>query len=351
MSGLKRRISSLNAGKDHPLRSLNQRLQEVEEEYLAARASLRQRSICETNSFDSPEIQPEVAERLVLPAPQTDPVIPQSPRRSPARFNQRARQQPSPRSGHFDYRQAEADAPVEDGPQAAAWQPQSDENEIQRLALLLEAQALQQEIRNSCQVPAVDLQGNVLEYFFEVDAWSDGKLEQLETYLQRCQEWLQAGFLDEIQLAAICCNLEEVQTWLPVVVQEARQAVLSSQLRYELAAQITERLQLQGYQLTAGSYIDQDLRQPYLLCLTGAAGSQVWIQVEPAPDEPYFNRARLEVVSSQAAGLQAQQQSELSAALRCSGLALVTPENSTLAAAGPEEYTASYPREVQYVPG
>lgn len=121
----------------------------------------------------------------------------------------------------------------------------------------------------------------------DVDYWSQGKLSQYEQELRKLESRLKNGesslTADEVkeigeQIVALEPQLEEI-------IEQARRAILGSQMRAEIADQVLEALTSQGYNLVNPEqdtgYEGNDQRASYMIKVKNIAGDEVVTVISP----------------------------------------------------------------------
>jgi hypothetical protein len=148
-------------------------------------------------------------------------------------------------------------------------------------SLIAEVQANQE-----CEVEVGE--GNDAEKFkLEVDYWVNGRLNQYQRQLQEIEVKLLAGesTLSTAQLQAIGQEITNLQPILGEIVEQAKLAILSSQLRVEIAVRVVETLTGLGYTLvnsdTDSVYEDNDQRNAYVVKVKNIAGDEVVTIISP----------------------------------------------------------------------
>jgi len=138
-------------------------------------------------------------------------------------------------------------------------------------------------IQEHTSIPAVDLEGNLLDTLIDVDYWSAGRLGSL---YQRC-----AGFLNQLENPAadyeyadlervIQLVLPQLEQSLQDIVAQARLKVILSQIRYNIAQRIVEALAEQGFEIQQSLYLGNDEKQPYQVITRNLEGSEVQVCVD-----------------------------------------------------------------------
>ncbi len=142
------------------------------------------------------------------------------------------------------------------------------------------------------QIPAVDLDGNELGVPLEVDFWTNGGLSQLlgdiNSLLVILDEPLDAASLNQIHQ-----TLPEMEERLSGLVEQARLAVINSQLRFDIAEVVVSALAEQGFALEEGAYSAGDAREGYCVKLKNLEGGEVEVHIAPRPGEELENDLHL----------------------------------------------------------
>ncbi len=122
---------------------------------------------------------------------------------------------------------------------------------------------------------------------FEVDYWTEGGLTQYQEELKGIEFELQGGETTwtSDRLKALGDRLQSYQPRLGEMVEAAKRAILSSQLRVEIADRIVETLSSFGYTLINldqdALYEKNDPRQSYLVKVRNIAGDEVVTVISP----------------------------------------------------------------------
>ena len=152
--------------------------------------------------------------------------------------------------------------------------------------LRLQARRLYEAGRQSRQVPALDLDGNPLDFAVDLPFWSDGAfqdwLARTQHLLRQLETPLEAPELEQIQQQ----RLPELEQALSEAIYQARLNVIASQVRFNIAACIVQALQEQGFELADAEYDAADLRAAYQATVRAFDGSEVVVHVNPVPGDP-----------------------------------------------------------------
>ncbi len=120
----------------------------------------------------------------------------------------------------------------------------------------------------------------------EVDYWTQGELSNLEQALGAIERRLvseeQTLRTEEVQ--DMLLRLDEMQARIPAIVENARNHILSSQLRYNTAELVASALATQGFDVEAGVYEGGDQRGAYIAKVRNVAGTEVVTVISPVPD-------------------------------------------------------------------
>ena len=143
-------------------------------------------------------------------------------------------------------------------------------------------------VQKNAYVPAVDLDGNILEYIIDVDFWTSGaytrllkRLKGLLTQLEENEHGLGVEEFERIQTFI----LPQMEDSFRDLVADARTKVILSQIRFNIAETVIENLAEQGFSLQVADYSETDERNPYLVTVQNLEGSQVKVFIESG-DQP-----------------------------------------------------------------
>jgi len=131
-------------------------------------------------------------------------------------------------------------------------------------------------------------QGNEAEKFkLEVDYWVNGRLSQYEQQLNDLESQLKAGesTLTTEQVKELGEKIAALQPILGEIVEQAKLAILGSQLRVEIADKVVEVLESLGYTLVNPNsdavYEGDDQRNSYVVKVKNIAGDEVVTVISP----------------------------------------------------------------------
>jgi len=125
----------------------------------------------------------------------------------------------------------------------------------------------------------------------EVDHWTQGELSAFEKNLKALEGQLLSGehTLSTDQVKEVLAKIENMKPGLKEIVERARQNILASQLRVNMAEIIVEALQGQGYALEDAAYEGGDERRAYTAKVRNIAGSEVVTVISPVQDAVGIN--------------------------------------------------------------
>jgi len=125
------------------------------------------------------------------------------------------------------------------------------------------------------------------ELALEVDHWTHGELSNLEMQIKTLESQLLNGekILTISQTTDILSDIEALKPRLNEIVERARQNILASQLRVNIAGIIVEALQEQGFTLEDAAYEGNDARNAHIAKVRNIAGSEVVTVISPVRHE------------------------------------------------------------------
>ena len=188
------------------------------------------------------------------------------------------------------------------------------------------------------QCKAIDLNGRELDITIEVNYWTEGKLEQLINEVKNLKEQIKSE-QPIMSIDALKNIIEHIapqlRNQLEDIIGEARQKVLSSQLRINIADIALQALERQGFSLSDATYEGEDQRRKYVVKAKHIDGSEVVIVVSPKEGQPLEND--LEIHSYETAQWSEEtlqtRANEVAKALSAEGLQV--PQPRQVAAADP----------------
>ncbi len=143
----------------------------------------------------------------------------------------------------------------------------------------------QVEANRQCEVK---FEGYEAEGFqVDVDYWSQGNLSQYEQELRRLESQLKDGesTLTAEEVKGIGEQIVALEPRLEEIIEQARRAILGSQIRAEIADRVVEALTSQGYSLVNTEqdtgYEGNDQRASYMVKVKNIAGDEVVTVISP----------------------------------------------------------------------
>jgi len=140
----------------------------------------------------------------------------------------------------------------------------------------------------SRSLPALDLDGQPLDFAIDLPFWSCGAFQD---WSARCQAVLrqlesQDDDLDIPSLERLQLDqLPALEQALSDLIYQARLNVIASQVRFNIAACIVQALQEQGFELSQAAYDASDQRAAYQAVVRAFDGSEVVVHVNPVAGE------------------------------------------------------------------
>lgn len=121
----------------------------------------------------------------------------------------------------------------------------------------------------------------------EVDHWTYGELSAYEGEIKALEKELVKGenTLTTEQVKEILARIEAMKPGLKEIVERARQNILASQLRVNIAELVVEALKKQGFTMQDATYEGGDERNSYIAKVKNIAGSEVVTVISPVKGE------------------------------------------------------------------
>jgi hypothetical protein len=168
---------------------------------------------------------------------------------------------------------------------------QSWQNEALRSA----SQVLE-EARNNRNFEVLDLEGKGTGIEQEADVWTNGKMGALQKEIENTIKTIEStkNYLstEELQKIAEETTVQH-QKKIAELLEEARLAVVSSQLRANIAELAVNALKDQGYILEDNTYVGEDTREGYIAKVKHRDGSEVVVSVDPDVNQPGKNNMNI----------------------------------------------------------
>lgn len=178
---------------------------------------------------------------------------------------------------------------------------------------------------------AVDMEGQEMDIEVEVDWWTEGRLSALEEEVNRLTTQIRdetsPPSTDELR-RIVEQTVPELRQRLEKIVQDARLAVLGSQLRINIADLVVQALEEQGFSIQDATYEGEDMRGGYFAKVKHLDGSEVVVVVNPKPEQPLENELNIHSydVDQRSEHELRHRSAELARALRVKGLQVAEPE-------------------------
>ena len=204
------------------------------------------------------------------------------------------------------------------------------ENQIQQRQVLRQIAQdrllkLKETLRANRKVRAVNIQGEPLEGVIDVDFWSNEAWRTIVKRYRRLEEQLTSEKNIELEsIRHMIDELDQIEIEIPQIIFNARLAVISSQVRFNIAESVVAALQEQGYALETSSYEHNDMRCSYSIQLGNFEGSHVEVHLTPHPHDPIAHNLDVDFVDPdlRSAHEMRQRAGELSTSLHAYGLQL-----------------------------
>lgn len=125
------------------------------------------------------------------------------------------------------------------------------------------------------------------ELELEVDYWSRGELSDYEEEIEALKKELINGenTLTIEEVKDILAKIEPLKPRIVEIVEHARQNILASQLRSNVAELAVEALRGQGFEVEDATYEGDDMRNSYIAKVKNIAGSEVVTVISPVEGE------------------------------------------------------------------
>ena len=197
-------------------------------------------------------------------------------------------------------------------------------------AALEEARTILEEARANRRCEIISGSGNDIDKLeLEVDYWTHGDLAALEQEIQTMKRQLVS---EEKSLSAdavkdILIYLENARSSMSKIVENARDNIMGSQLRFNVAELVVKALGSQGYDVEAGVYEGNDPRNAYVAKVKNRAGSEVVSVISPMADSCGKSRVSIHSYEETYLGEETRRQRAKNVAMMLSeeGLQVVSP--------------------------
>ncbi|CAG1011328.1 hypothetical protein ANAEL_04146 [Anaerolineales bacterium] len=164
--------------------------------------------------------------------------------------------------------------------------------EVWRSAALESARSVLEMAQRNRQCKAIGRNGKPADLAIEVDWWTQGKLSRLEQEAQ--------GVVNELSGKNAALKTEELQQIVEKkapelrkrvedTIQEARLAVVSSQIRSNIADLAVQALEARGFAVEDGTYEGEDMRNGFAAKVKDLSGTEVVVHITPVEGDPTRN--------------------------------------------------------------
>ena len=146
------------------------------------------------------------------------------------------------------------------------------------LALLMDR------ILDHSTVKGIDLDGNEVEPYLNVDYWTGGELSKLKEKVMGLMTYIaEHGIhLDLQETSHLFENvIPELTNEFVEAVHSTRRKALNSQIRFNIAQLVLTSAIQQGYQPESGQYIEDDYRNEYAATAKSPDGNTITVRVRP----------------------------------------------------------------------
>ena len=131
---------------------------------------------------------------------------------------------------------------------------------------------------------AFDLDGEKIEYPYDIDHWSEGRFAALQARFRSCFDQLQQAAEKKApvkQLESIQAELSHIEELLTKCDVGARQELLGSLKVQEISARLCDSLMDNDWSLEEHGFAQTDDRNPYTMTYRNGAGNSISIIVSP----------------------------------------------------------------------
>jgi len=139
-------------------------------------------------------------------------------------------------------------------------------------------------VSNTPAIPAIGVDGEELHIDIDLDYWTNGKYSDLHNKLQTLFSMLPTS-KDEINFGDLDKLNNEIvplyRKYFSDIVFEARQNLINSQIKYNVACLAMEALEKHGFSLKQAEYKDNDLREAFSAQMSDPTGSKIILQITP----------------------------------------------------------------------
>ena len=147
-----------------------------------------------------------------------------------------------------------------------------------------EVRELFERVSGTPVISAIGVEGEDLHIDIDLDYWSNGKYSDLHSRLKTLLSMLQTS-KDEINFDDLAKLTNEIipmyRGYFSDIVFEARQSLINSQLKYNVACLAMEALEKHGFSLKQAEYKNNDKRDAFSAQLSDPSGSKIILQITP----------------------------------------------------------------------
>lgn len=128
-----------------------------------------------------------------------------------------------------------------------------------------------------------------IEIAAEIDHWTHGDLTRLLSKARETEAGLQTGLLGNLSLEDLKEITQLAKTHfdeLEMLAARAREAIIASQLRHNIAWRIEDALRGEGWEIKDSAYEEEDQRETLHVKLCHLNGAEIVTQIRPQETEP-----------------------------------------------------------------
>ncbi|MDD2900080.1 MAG: hypothetical protein PHI31_15360 [Desulfuromonadaceae bacterium] len=201
---------------------------------------------------------------------------------------------------------------------------------IHQAALQSARELLEEAIANRKYEMEVGEGENRNVYELEVNHWTEGELSEYENELQHFKQLLENGrdSLSIKEVNDILIKLDNMKPRAVEIVEHARQNIIASQVRCNIAELAVESLKVEGFDLVDSAYEGDDERNAFVVKLRNIAGSEVVTVITPVKGEYGKNEVSINSYDSTYVddAVYRQRSHEIVSAFNENGLVAAKPE-------------------------
>lgn len=130
-----------------------------------------------------------------------------------------------------------------------------------------------------------------IEFELDINHWTYDELRNLKSRVEKLQQQLDQEIkgltVDDLQLRIE--NIEALKSKIPEIVKRAKENLIASQARANIASLAADALDEQGFEPVEATYEEDDERSAYTVKLRNIAGSEVVAVIAPVEGDPGKN--------------------------------------------------------------